>query len=99
MILISQGPSVRKYLHLTREKILMIRPCLRLDPLCLLLPPLTKVADSRWGSFSMSTSPSTIVWLLFCLTRGLSHLVLEAYGVPAGKDGSSMTSDACLKKA
>ena len=46
-----------------------------------------------------STSPSTIVWLLFCLTRGLSHLGLEAYGVPAGKDGSSMTSEACLKKA
>ena len=76
----------------------MIRPCLRLDPL--LLPLVIKVADSRWGSSSTSsTSPSTIVWLLFCLTRGLSHLGLEAYGVPAGKDGSNMTSEACLKKA
>ena len=85
-------------MHLTREKILMIRPCLRLDPLPL-LPPLIKVADSRCGSCSTSTCPATIVWLLFCLTRGLSHPRLEAYGVPAGKEGLSMTSDASLKKA
>ena len=26
--------------------------------------------------------PSTTVWLLLCLTLGLSHLGLEAYGVP-----------------
>ena len=62
-------------MHLTREKMLMILPCLLLaNP----LPRLIKVEDSRWGSFSTSTSPSTIVWLLLCRTRGLSHLGFEA---------------------